>query len=1023
VACDRYLFTVRGKIRYGLANALNPCAFGWAWIAVLFCLLPGAGLRVSAQSQPGAAGKTESAEQIPGTTRATEQLLASYEGQNVSSIEVAGRPDLDTSQFSKLFVQRAGQPFAKAKVDQTAAALEAAGKFKEIRIQAEAEPDGVRVLLVLQPAVYFGIFEFPGAQRFAYSQLVQIANYPVQTPFNSADVEQDRQSLLTFFRQGGYFQAEVRPEIKVDAAHGLANVVFHVTLGRRAKFGVVDLEGAPGNETARLEHKLTTLFARVRGAAVRQGKIYHRGTLNRAARYLQSTLESRGYLSAEVKLAGAEYHADTNRADIHFKITAGERARVQVAGAHVWGHTQKSLLPVYQGVGVDQETVQEGVQALISYFQAKGFFDVKVSSQLERKADVEMIVYQITKGKKHKVTGVSVTGNVTLPDSTLLPTVSVTKKHWLSPGKYSDQLVRSSVKNLKAVYQSEGFSDVDVTPVVTRRARNVQVAFRVKEGPRDIVNSLAIRGADTFPKSQFAPDGLKVAAGQPYSQTHVEADRASIVAHYLQAGYLNASFRETATEVSRQDPHHINVVYHIYEGPKVMTGDLITLGRVYTQQRLVDKDTAALKTGNPLTETDLLTAGSRLYDHTGVFDWAEVDPKREITTQTKEDVLLKVHEAKKNEFTYGIGFEVIERGGSIPSGTVALPGLPPVGLPSSFTASETTFYGPRGTVQYTRNNVRGKGESLSMTAFAGRLDQRGAVYYIDPDFRWSPWRATLTASFERNEENPIFSSQIGTGSLQLQRPVDRSKKDIVFARYSFSKTDLTRVLIPDLVPAQDQHIRLSTLAANFTRDTRDNPLDEHRGFLGTVELDFNAKKLGSSVDFAKLTAQAAYYKEKFHHIVWANSIRIGLARPFDGSFVPLSEQFFSGGGNTLRGFPLDSAGPQRPVEVCPNGTSGCGVLIQVASGGNELFILNSEARIPLGIKKGLSIVPFYDGGNVFSDIGFRDFTGMYSYSNNVGLGLRYSTPVGPIRVDLGRNLDPVTGVKATQYFISIGQAF
>jgi outer membrane protein insertion porin family len=259
--------------------------------------------------------------------------------------------------------------------------------------------------------------------------------------------------------------------------------------------------------------------------------------------------------------------------------------------------------------------------------------------------------------------------------------------------------------------------------------------------------------------------------------------------------------------------------------------------------------------------------------------------------------------------------------------------------------------------------------------------------------------------------------------LQLQRPVDRSKKDIVFARYSFSKTDLTRVLIPDLVPAQDQHIRLSTLAANFTRDTRDNPLDEHRGFLGTVELDFNAKKLGSSVDFAKLTAQAAYYKEKFHHIVWANSIRIGLARPFDGSFVPLSEQFFSGGGNTLRGFPLDSAGPQRPVEVCPNGTSGCGVLIQVASGGNELFILNSEARIPLGIKKGLSIVPFYDGGNVFSDIGFRDFTGMYSYSNNVGLGLRYSTPVGPIRVDLGRNLDPVTGVKATQYFISIGQAF
>jgi outer membrane protein assembly factor BamA len=317
-----------------------------------------------------------------------------------------------------------------------------------------------------------------------------------------------------------------------------------------------------------------------------------------------------------------------------------------------------------------------------------------------------------------------------------------------------------------------------------------------------------------------------------------------------------------------------------------------------------------------------------------------------------------------------------------------------------------------------------------MTAFAGRLDQRGAVYYIDPDFHWSPWRATVSGSYESNEENPIFSSKIGLGSMQMQRAVDRSQKDIVFFRYSFSKTDLTRVLISDLVPMEDRHIRLSTLAANFTRDTRDNVLDEHKGFLGTLEVDFNSTKLGANVDFAKLTAQAAYFKEKYHHIVWANSLRIGMAQPFSNSFVPLSEQFFSGGGNSMRGFPLDGAGPQRPVEVCPDGASGCKVFIQVPSGGNELLIFNSEARIPLPLKKGLSITPFYDGGNVFPRVGFHDFTTLYhainsglGYSNNVGLGFRYSTPVGPIRVDLGRNLNPVPGVKTMQYFVSIGQAF
>jgi outer membrane protein insertion porin family len=463
-------------------------------------------------------------------------------------------------------------------------------------------------------------------------------------------------------------------------------------------------------------------------------------------------------------------------------------------------------------------------------------------------------------------------------------------------------------------------------------------------------------------------------------------------------------------------------VYHIYEGPQVYTHNVLVLGRQRTQPRLINEDVASIVPGHPMTETELLTSESRLYNHTGVFDWAEVDPRRQITTQTGEDVLVKVHEAKRHTMTYGFGFEVINRGGSIPSGTVALPNLPPVGLPSNFTVSQTTYYGPRGTFQYTLNNVRGKGESLSATAFAGRLDQRGAGYYIVPNFRWSRWGATTSILAERDGENPIYSAQIETGSTQLQRFLDQKKHDVFFIRYSFSQTDLTRVEIPELVLPQDQHVRLSTIAGNVTRDSRDNPLDAHKGGLQSVELDFNETRLGSSVDFAKLTAQAAYYWPTVHNIVWANSIRIGLAQPFSNSRVPLSESFFTGGGNTLRGFPLDGAGPQRSVQVCSSGSSTNCSYIQVPSGGNEQLILNSEARIPLTmIKEGLGLAVFYDGGNVFPKVGFHDFTSLYT--NNVGLGLRYATPVGPIRIDLGHNLNPVAGVKSTQYFVSIGQAF
>jgi outer membrane protein insertion porin family len=988
-------------------------------LSATFLLAAIASLEAMPQAEDKAAQRA--ANQPIGTDATRDQMFASYDGQNVSSVEVAGRPDFNSSAYSSLFVQKPGEPFSQEKVKQTATAIKSAGKFQEVRIQVEPEFNGVRILYIVEPAVYFGIFQFPGAENFPYSKLLQVSNYPIQTPYNMGDVEEDRKKLATFFQQEGYFDVSVNPEVRVDQGHEIANVVYAVSLSRRAKFGDVEIANVSPAQAAQLTHSIQSLSARLRAAAVRPGKAYHHSTLDRAARVLQSGLQSQGWLGAHVKLVGVEYHADTNRADIHFNVGLGGKTQVRTEGAHIWSWTRKSLLPVYQGIGVDDESVQEGRRALESYFQAKGFFDVKVETQLNKSNSGDTITYKIIKQQKHKVETVTIAGNSSISSTQLTPHLAVQRKHMFSVGRFSDQLVRTSVKNLTAVYQSEGFSSVKVTAEVLNRTGDLQVTFQVAEGPRDVVNSLTIEGAETLPQSQFAPVGLKVVAGQPYSQAHVEQDRAEIIAHYLQAGYLNCSFRETAAEVSKGESHRINVVYHVDEGPRVYTSDVLTLGRAHTQQRLIDRDVAGIKPNQPLTETELLAAGSKLYDHTGVFDWAEVDPERPITAQTTEDVLVKVHEAQRNSVTYGVGFEVIDRGGSIPSGTVALPNLPPVGLPSSFKTSEATFYGPRGSFQYTRNNVDGKGDSLSFTSFAGRLDQRVAAYYIVPNFHWTLWKATTSFSYERDEENPIFSSQQELATTQIQRDLDKSRKNTLFLRYSFSKVDLTRILIPALVPAEDQHIRLSTLAANFTRDTRDNPLDEHRGVLDSIEMDFSSTKLGSSVDFAKVTGQAAVYKQAFHNIVWAESVRIGLARPFSNSFVPLSEEFFSGGGNSLRGYPLDGAGPQRQVYVCSTGqTTGCPE-IQVPAGGNELLLINSEVRIPLPFKKGLGIVPFYDGGNVFPSVGFHDFTSLYS--NNVGIGLRYATPVGPIRIDIGRNLNPIAGINATQYFITIGQAF
>ena len=468
------------------------------------------------------------------------------------------------------------------------------------------------------------------------------------------------------------------------------------------------------------------------------------------------------------------------------------------------------------------------------------------------------------------------------------------------------------------------------------------------------------------------------------------------------------------------DPHQVDVSYEIIEHQMVRVSDVIYLGQKVTRLSLLKK-TARVKPESPMQRAELLEAESRLYD-LSVFDWSSVGPKKPITDQTQEEALVKVHEAKRNEITYGFGFEVSHRGGNIPSGTVAVPGLPPVNLNGNNVApSQSTFASPRGSIEFTRRNMRGLAETASASILLSRLDQRALTTYGQPHFAGTQWSSLYSFSLERNTENPLFAANLGDLSFQIERLLNRKTNTRLQLRYDFNKTVLSHLLVDELVLPQDRNVHLSTVSGTLLRDTRDKPLDAHRGSFSTLNLALTPTGLGSSASFAKLFGQYAFYKE-VHSIVFANSIRLGLAKEFSGSFVPTSQLFFSGGGTSLRGFPIDEAGPQRLVPFCNvlQNQTGC-VNVTVPVGGRQLFILNSEMRFPLGIMKALGGVLFYDGGNVYSAINLNNF--VTNYTNTVGIGLRYSTPIGPIRLDLGHNLNPVPGINPTQYFITIGQSF
>ena len=959
---------------------------------------------------------------------APEAPQPSYEGQNVSAVSLIANPHRDLNPLLACVALRPGDAYSGEKIRTSAQALEKAGGFANVRVSVVPDSSGLRISFLLEPAYYLGVVAFSGVGKsFSYTRLLQVVDLPDEDPFDPSRLPIAEEALTTFLRKNGFFQAKVHADTKIDDAHELVSVNFGVEMGKQARIGSLEIVGPDTAERAKLHHSVQSLRARLSGGLLKPGKVYDRERITAATTLLKKALARQHRLAAKVHENPPAYHPETNGVDVSFKIEVGPVVTVRAVGARLsripflGGREMKKLVPIYSEGAFDQDLVDEGQRNLTDYFQKKGFADVKVTPSIQNQRDQIVVVYQIDRGRKHKVERILFNGNYAVSQKELMAQVVVKKSHIWTHGRFSQRLLKQSSDNIQAVYQDRGYEDVKVTAQAVDREPQIDITFEIAEGPQTIVEDLRVSGNENVPYAELtAPKGFELRSGAPYSPRKLAEDRNRISATYLNRGYLNAEVKATL-QPNAGDPHRVNVAYAITEHQLVRINEVVYLGQKHTRLPLIARTTKILPE-TPMRRVQMLEAESRVYD-LNIFDWSSVGPSKPITDQTDEAALVKVHEANRNQIAYGAGFEVSHRGGNIPTGTVALPGGGgTIGLGGQQIApSQSTFASPRGVIEYTRRNLRGLGETASGSILLSRLDQKALTTYGQPHFIGSDWSSLTSFSVERNSENPLFTAGLGDLSFQVERLISKKTNTRLQLRYDFNKTSLSHLLVPELVLNEDRHVLLSTVSGTIIRDTRDKPLDAHRGMFATVNLGITPTAFGSSANFAKLFAQYAYY-QPIHSVVLANSIRLGLASPFAGSFVPTSQLFFSGGGTSLRGFPIDEAGPQRLVPFCSvlQGQSGC-VNVTVPVGGKQLFILNSEARFPLGIMKALGGVVFYDGGNVYSAINLHNF--VEDYSNTVGIGLRYATPIGPIRIDFGRNLNPVPGIGAKQYYITVGQAF
>src|SRR5262249_55370033 len=259
-------------------------------------------------------------------------------------------------------------------------------------------------------------------------------------------------ALMNLFHADGFFAAEVRGEAQRDEKHFIVNLIYHCTLNKRAKVGDLIFQGPTEKQAAELRNSLRSLWARPKGASRKPAQPYTQARITKSLDYLRGRLQKSGYLTPVVRLVSSDYQPATRQANITFEVQPGPLVSIKIQGAHVWKRTLKRLIPIYDENSVDKELVDEGGRNLVSYFQAKGFFDARVDSHLEQTPDAIQVIYDVNKDGKHRVDEIHFEGNHYFDDKELLARIAIKKGHALSlllgHGKFSNDLLRKSVASI-----------------------------------------------------------------------------------------------------------------------------------------------------------------------------------------------------------------------------------------------------------------------------------------------------------------------------------------------------------------------------------------------------------------------------------------------------------------------------------------------------------------------------------------------------------------------------------------------
>ena len=884
-------------------------------------------------------------------------------GKVIRSIVYSADGPLERSHYDSYLGIKPGDVLSRTGLRNAIQALYDSGRFSRITVDAVPEESGIQVRFNLRYNFYFNLFSLEGDVDLGGRALWEVVPLPTGEPFTMERLEQARKAMLNYLREQGYYLAKAEAVTRPDENFRQVDTIFKVEPGPLPTIRSIEIQGVPKQDTDLISKKL----------GFKESDKFDRRRFRRRMDGLKSFFLKRGYLAAVAQVTDS-FRSEDNTVALVVQVSNFGRIRVAVEGFKIDKSQLRRLLPILSGEGLNEDTLDEGVQNIRDYLEESGYPEAEVNiHEEEEKSGVRVVRHRIDAGHNVTVAYVGFKGNHAFSDRELLAAVQIQPGRLLKRSAYSVDKLDSDVDSLKTLYQSQGYLDADVIPVINPAKDGVRLGliFEIDEGRLSRTLSLiladnhSLKTADLLAKMKLRP-------GDPYSPSFVEHDRQAILAAYNDAGFLQAkvTYRIGAADATNSFP----VEFDITEGIRSYVDNIVILGNDTTRNSIIEKHISLERYG-PLSLGKLLKTQQALYNM-GVFDLVRVTPQNPESVSPYQNVVVRLEEAKRFLVRYGIGYQEREH--------------------------------LRGTLELSDLNLFGTARRADLTLRGSAIEQGAALSFQQPQFRFLPVNSYFTFSGLQRRDVSFDQKRLNL-SYQYGHPLSSHTWGLL--RYTFNNVRLSnlRVSLSEL-GREDTPRNLSTFSAIYINDTRDNYLDPEKGFFTSTDLSVTTRLIGSN-DYLSLFTQNSYHKRLPGPLLIAASLRFGARHPYGGdTSIPISERFFAGGGSGLRGFDTDFAGPLDTVTNKP-------------VGGNALLIGNLEIRAPLFHP--VRLAGFYDTGNVFRNVRDIAFSG---FSHTIGIGVRLKTPFGPLRADYGFNLNlspdlRARGLARGHFFVTIGPPF